>query len=289
MIFVKALTFEQFSHNIDSCTFKYCRYSSFKCLKKQKQNEIKQRKLSIDSVAVSHVEKSPLHPECFCADQLTETRMMPPGSLCCPKQNGAIFSDCLYSRIPGDRSTASEYGYHGVSTGSCSTMSRCCTCTLKKRWHVRKRFLKQKKDKNGLILPSIFEQVWPAKPTYQPDNLVFNLWESAAFPSLILHSHSSRVGWSPGQTGFGWSGLALVRFSRLRPHPCEQWWWMFSLSPLTGHMRTASASSCGYSSPPSPPRHSLIYSMPTPRRVTGDIIRGSLSSVLVEDHHIGYW
>lgn len=90
------------------------------------------------------------------------------------------------------------------------------------------RALKWKKSSlNGQIwlisTPSVLKPVKAATPAHEPDILVFTIENHQPFPQQVLHLQCSRVGWSPRQTGCGWSGLALVRFSRLRPHPFEQW------------------------------------------------------------------
>lgn len=110
--FVRALTVKGFSHNTYFCSLGVLQIIlNFVYL-----NARRQRKLNFNSVAVSHMEKSPPHPECLCADQLTGTRMTPLRVFAAPNKTQQYFLTVYTLEPPGDRNSAigicSPWGFH---------------------------------------------------------------------------------------------------------------------------------------------------------------------------------
>lgn len=151
--FVRALTFKEFSHNTYFCSLGVLQIIQF--LNFIYLNARRQRKLNFNSVAVSHMEKSPPHPECLCADQLTGTRMTPLRVFAAPNKTQQYFLTVYTLEPRGTETLLSEYVHHGVSTGLLVPVTilylhyeEALTCQEKIRLFTRSDFL----NKKGQIL-----------------------------------------------------------------------------------------------------------------------------------------
>lgn len=151
--FVRALTFKEFSHNTYSCSLGVLQIIQF--LNFIYLNARRQRKLNFNSVAVSHMDKSPPHPECLCADQLTGTRMTPLRVFAAPNKTQQYFLTVYTLEPRGTETLLTEYVHHGVSTGLLVPVTilylhyeAALTCQEKIRLFTRSDFL----NKKGQIL-----------------------------------------------------------------------------------------------------------------------------------------
>lgn len=90
------------------CEILLCKQFKLFCL-----NRGRQRKLYCDSLALSHVESSSLHPQCLCADQLTGTRTTPLRVFAAEQ----YFLNVYTAGPQGTEMLQSENVHHGVSTG----------------------------------------------------------------------------------------------------------------------------------------------------------------------------
>lgn len=101
-----------------------------------------------------------------------------PESFCCPKQNAAIFSDCLYIRTPGDRNSAigicSPWGFHRT----------LCPC------HNSVLALWRSADVSGE--DQTFHKIWFLK---QKRTNIDSLYLPFLNMSKQQHQHTNRIFW----------------------------------------------------------------------------------------------